>query len=40
MDSEEVHRSFLAARTPEHPGLFKEEPHPYAILRLLDEAYP
>jgi hypothetical protein len=40
MDSEEVHHSFLAARTPEHPGLFDEEPHPHAILRLLNQAYP
>jgi len=40
MESEEVHHSFLAARTPEHPGLFDDEPHPHAILRLLNQAYP
>lgn len=40
MESEEVHHSFLAARTPDHPGLFAGEPHPHAILRLLREAYP
>ena len=40
MESEEVHHSFLAARTPEHPELFEDEPHPHAILRLLNQAYP
>ena len=40
VESEEVHRSFLAARTPDHPGLFEREPHPHAILRLISEGYP
>ena len=40
MESEEVHHSFLAARTPLHPELFQGEPHPHAILRLLKDAYP
>lgn len=40
VESEEVHRSFLAARTPGHPGLFEEEPHPHAILRIVSGAYP
>ena len=40
VESEEVHHSFLAARTPRRPGLFRDEPHPHAILRLMEEAYP
>jgi hypothetical protein len=35
----EWHRSFLAARTPEHPQLFEIEPTPTAILRRILEAY-
>jgi hypothetical protein len=40
LDLDEVHRSFLAARTPGHPGLFADEPHPHAVLRLIDATYP
>jgi hypothetical protein len=40
VESEEVHMSFLVARTPERGELFGAEPHPHAILRLLTEAYP
>lgn len=36
---DEWQRSFLAARTPEHPMLFTEEPHPHAVLRLTMDAY-
>jgi hypothetical protein len=35
----EWHNSFLAARTPGNPGLFEDEPHPYAVLRLVTETY-
>jgi len=35
----EWYRSFLAARTPEHPGLFASEPAPTAILRSLLATY-
>ena len=37
---DEWHRSFLAARTPGNPELFANEPHPHAVLRLVEEAYP
>jgi hypothetical protein len=39
-DQEEQHRSFLAARTPRHPGLFANAPRPDTIIRALLEAYP
>ena len=38
--NDESHHSFLMARTPGNPGLFSSEPHPHALLRLLEEAYP
>lgn len=34
-DPDEWHRTLLVARTPGRPGLFAAEPHPDAILRLL-----
>ena len=37
---EEIHHTFLAARTPRDPRLFEAEPHPHALLRLTLEAYP
>lgn len=37
---DEVHHSFLAARTPGNPRLFASEPHPHAVLRVISEAYP
>ena len=37
---DESHHSFLMARTPGNPALFTSEPHPHAVLRLLEEAYP
>ena len=40
VESDEVHHSFLAARTPDHPKLFASEPHPHAILRRITGAYP
>jgi hypothetical protein len=40
VESDEVYRSLLVARTPGHAGLFSAEPHPHAILRLVAEAYP
>ena len=36
---DEWRRSFLAARTPGKPDLFADEPHPHAVLRLIEEAY-
>jgi hypothetical protein len=36
---EEWHHSFLAARTPGFPGLFREDPGPTDILRLIERAY-
>ena len=39
-EGDEWHRSFLAARTPGHPTLFADEPHPHALLRLIGSAYP
>jgi len=39
-DAAELHRPFLAARTPQRADLFAAEPHPHAILRLVTEAYP
>jgi hypothetical protein len=39
-DGSEVHRSFLAALTPGHPQLFRDEPHPDAVLRLIEATYP
>jgi hypothetical protein len=38
-ETEEWHRPFLAARTPDHPRLFDREPGPDAILRILSETY-
>lgn len=38
-DQGEWHRSFLAARTPEHPELFAEAPHPGAVMHLLVSTY-
>jgi hypothetical protein len=38
-DTEEWHRPFLAARTPDYPWLFAREPGPDAILRILSETY-
>jgi len=35
----EWYRSFLAARTPGHPGLFSSEPAPTAVLRTLIPVY-
>lgn len=40
VSGDEVHHSFLAARTPGNAGLFRAEPHPHAVLRLISEAYP
>jgi hypothetical protein len=40
LELDEVHRSFLAARTPDHPGLLADEPHPHAVLRLIEATYP
>ena len=37
---DEIHHTFLAARTPGNPRLFEAEPHPHALLRLTLEAYP
>ena len=37
---DEVHHSFLAARTPGNARLFAAEPHPHAVLRVISEAYP
>jgi len=39
-DTDEMHRSLLAARTPGHPGLFAAAPRPDTIIRTLLEAYP
>jgi len=36
---DEWHRSFLAARTPGHPGLFAEAPRPDVVIRILLDAY-
>ncbi|MCA1572782.1 MAG: hypothetical protein LC798_21310 [Chloroflexi bacterium] len=33
---DEWHRILLASRTPDRPYLYADEPHPHAILRLLD----
>ena len=38
-EDDESHRSFLVARTPGHPDLFADDPHPDAVLRLVNEAY-
>lgn len=38
-DQDEWHRSFLAARTPGHPGLFAAAPRPDTIIRTLLAAY-
>jgi hypothetical protein len=38
-DRDEWYRSFLAARTPGHPGLFSDSPRPDTIIRTLLEAY-
>jgi hypothetical protein len=38
-DRDEWHRSFLAARTPGHPGLFADAPRPDTVIRKLLEAY-
>lgn len=37
--SNEVHHSFLVAKTPGHAGMFDREPHPHAVLRLVTDAY-
>ena len=37
---DEVHHTFLAARTPGNAGLFRTEPHPHSVLRVISEAYP
>lgn len=34
-DPDEWHRSFLAARTPEHPALFADRPTPAGLLERL-----
>ena len=39
-DPDEMHRSFLAARTPGHPGLFAAAARPDTIIRTLLAAYP
>jgi hypothetical protein len=38
-DRDEWHRTFLAAHTPGHPGLFDDSPRPDTIIRTLVEAY-
>lgn len=38
-DPDEWHRSFLAARTPGHPGLFAAAPRPDTIIRTLLSTY-
>jgi hypothetical protein len=38
-DQDEMHRSFLAARTPGHPRLFAEAPRPDAVIQVLLDAY-
>ena len=38
-DLDEWHRSFLAARTPGHPGLFSDEPRRDTIIRTLLSTY-
>ena len=40
LPGDEVHHSFLAARTPGNARLFAAEPHPHAVLRVIGEAYP
>jgi hypothetical protein len=40
LPGDEVHHSFLAARTPANARLFAAEPHPHAVLRVISEAYP
>jgi hypothetical protein len=40
LPGDEVHHSFLAARTPGNARLFDNEPHPHAVLRVISEAYP
>ena len=40
LPGDEVHHSFLAARTPGNARLFAAEPHPHAVLRVISEAYP
>ena len=40
LPGDEVHHSFLAARTPGNARLFATEPHPHAVLRVISEAYP
>jgi hypothetical protein len=39
-DLDEMHRTFLAARTPGYPGLFAAAPRPDTIIRTLLAAYP
>jgi hypothetical protein len=38
-DPGEQFNTFLAARTPGRPDLFRDEPHPHAILRLIEATY-
>ena len=38
-DQAEWHRTFLAARTPDHPDLFADAPHPGAVMHLLLSTY-
>jgi hypothetical protein len=38
-EAEEWHQSFLAARTPGFPGLYREDPGPRDILRQIERAY-
>ena len=38
-DEAELHRSFLAARTPDHPGLYAANPEAEEVIRTLLGAY-
>ena len=38
-DEAELHRSFLAARTPDHPGLYADDPKAEEVIRVLLGAY-
>jgi len=38
-DEAELHRSFLAARTPGHPGLYADNPKAEEVIRTLLGAY-